>query len=377
MIVCMKSIDIAQYKDKLLINILSVFATITFVAGINDWYLGNTFDYIVDFIICASSTISILLFKKYNNTILVSSILFWMVALAAYAFNFEYKFDSNVIYLILTPIIALLLLPKKYILIYIFLYELGVLILLLYGYHLYPEQTYIFSINGIVSYIFASIFLFATWWFYNNTIQKTLEALKKSNQEKSALLQELHHRVKNNFNLIVSMLDIQHSNSSTIDTHTFVRNFKDRIQSIVIAHELLYMDSDLDSINMQNYINDLAHYILDANSDNAKIKLECNIDSFYLNIDTLIYIGILINEMLTNSIKHAFKNKKGTIYISLKKQKNNTYILSYKDSATHVNKDTKSGFGSMVIDMAVSQIEGHYTKEINNSIEYKIYFEAK
>ena len=364
-----------HYKDRVLITVLYIFTFVTAIAAIRDTFLANYGDALVDSTVSLTALFATLYFKYYQNRIVAGSILFWIVAASTYYFAWSYEFDSNVLYLIITPVIALLVLPKRYAILYVVVYELGVVILLYVGYQHFSQNSYIFDSDAIFNFILASIFIFTTWWFYNTIIEKTLQELSKLNREKEILLQELHHRVKNNFNLIVSMLQMQYAHNAQLSNEAFVASFKGRIESMALAHEQLYVYSDISRVDLKEYIPMLCNNILSGISSQEDVKVSYNLESCFLEIDTLIYVGIMINEMITNTLKYALKESKAHIEIALKTSPSHQKVLTYSDSGTCKDKEVeKEGFGSMVIAMAATQIGAKLDVTCKSGYKYEVEF---
>lgn len=362
-----------HYKDRVLITVLSVFTFVTAIAAIRDTILANYGDAFVDSAVSLSALLATLYFRRYQNRVVAGSALFLMVALSTYYFTWVYEFDSNVLYLVITPVVALLVLPKRHAIASVVLYELGVAILLYFGYQHFTQSSYIFNSDAIFNFILASIFIFATWWFYNTTIEKTLQELAKLNREKEVLLQELHHRVKNNFNLIVSMLQMQYAHEGDLTNEAFVKSFKHRIESMALAHEQLYINGDISSVDLKEYIPMLSNNIVSGISSKSDVEIHFDIDSMRLEIDTLIYVGIMINEMLTNSLKYAKNQGKMEIDIRVEIDDEGGCVLFYSDSGTSSKEVVNSeGFGSMVIQMAAAQIEATLIQ--GDDYSYKVLF---
>ena len=360
-----------DYKERSLIIILALFTFVTFLAVLYDLFYGQMLDFYIDLSVSLIALASYFYYKRSKNNIVVGSIMFWVIALAAFAFNLQYHFDSNIIYIILTPLIALLILPTRLIIIYVTIYQIAVGVLFWYGYHHYPENRLVFSMIGMANYIFATLYLFAFWLFYHLAIEKTFKEMKRLNREKTILLQELHHRVKNNFNLILSMVEMQYLYSNQPCNKDFISSFKKRIDSIVVAHELLYVNRDLNSIDMQEYIPNLCNHIISGFANNKEVKLNLNIEPITLGVDIVIYLGIMVNEMITNTLKYALDCKKGAIELSLS-AKDGGFILNYRDSGCKKVDDATEGFGTMVIEMAVKQIGGKLTVDRSSGLEYKL-----
>ncbi len=152
------------------------------------------------------------------------------------------------------------------------------------------------------------------------TVRKNAEEiLRKSLKEKELLVQEVHHRVKNNLQTIVSLLKLQSRYiHDKRDLEVFNKS-RARIETMSLIHEKLYKSRNIQSINMTNYLKDLSFYLLKAYCPNpAEYRLTVNAENLNLGIDTAIPCGLIVNELVANSLKHAFKkNQRGEVNISI------------------------------------------------------------
>ena len=154
------------------------------------------------------------------------------------------------------------------------------------------------------------------------TEQKTaFSKLEASLKEKELLLREIHHRVKNNMQVISSLLSLQTDQIRDSQYAEIFNDTKNRVKTMSLVHEKLYMSKDLASIDFRDYIKDLAESLFSAYKTTARnITFNIEVEDVSLNVDTAIPCGLLINELLSNSLKHAFPGgRKGKINISLEK----------------------------------------------------------
>jgi PAS domain S-box-containing protein len=136
------------------------------------------------------------------------------------------------------------------------------------------------------------------------------DQIKASLAEKEVLLQEIHHRVKNNLQVISSLLKLQSRYIKDSRVIEMLKESQNRVRSMALVHEQLYQSKDLSNIDFAEYIQNLAHNLFQAYEVNTgKVKLETNIDRSSLNIDTAVPCGLIINELVTNSLKYAFLGK--------------------------------------------------------------------
>jgi PAS domain S-box-containing protein len=164
------------------------------------------------------------------------------------------------------------------------------------------------------------------------------EQLKASLQEKEMLLKEIHHRVKNNFQIITSMLSLQESSIKDEESLILLREPKNRIRSMALIHERLYQSKDLAGIDFAEYIHIVTRelyqtYLCDPN----RISLQIDAEKIMLGIEKAIPCGLIVNELVSNAMKHAFprKIKRGEISITLKEQ-NNTIHLTISDNGVGI-----------------------------------------
>lgn len=186
--------------------------------------------------------------------------------------------------------------------------------------------------------------------------KKTEEKISSTLKEKETLLKEIHHRVKNNLQIISSLLKLHADQSNDVRFSELVEESQNRIVSMSLIHEMLYANSDLSKINLAQYSKSLFEKLQNTYSRNdVKLKLKIPND-FYFEIDKMIPVGLILNELFSNSFKYAFKNKKGEISISILKDSMiiaDNGIGIFKSS----NKKTNASFGLQLIDLLAEQID--------------------
>ncbi len=348
-----------DFRERSFRLITIIFAAVTLAAALYDLLVGHWTDMATELAVSSVAALTFLLYHKTRRFEWASALLFWTVALAAYAFALSHQFDSHIVFMMLTPLIGLLILPSGHVVLHLILYQIGAALLLAYGYMHYPENTFIFSPAGLLNYLFATLYLLGFWLAYHLWIERTIRTLQQVNREKNMLLLELQHRVKNNFNLILSMIEMQWEHDPGVETGAFVASFQNRIHSIVLAHEMLYRHRNLTTLDLREYLPDLCTQLLEGYTGKQQIALVTNIHSLTVPIDTMIYFGILLNEWITNSLKHAFGSEGGEITVTLEKEEDTHYRLTYCDNGRGFEDAASiSGFGSQVIGLSVQQLHG-------------------
>ena len=160
------------------------------------------------------------------------------------------------------------------------------------------------------------------------------EKLQQSLTEKEALLKEIHHRVKNNMQIISSLLSLQAEKVKNPEAMAIIKDSRDRVKSMGLIHEKLYHKGNLAQIDFGDYIHSLCKEIARSyQNPDLRIRFDINAANFFLPIDIAIPCGLLISELITNSIKHAFsETREGTIGIFFQNHPDNTVTLGVKDN---------------------------------------------
>ena len=206
------------------------------------------------------------------------------------------------------------------------------------------------------------------------------EKIKASLREKEVLLKEIHHRVKNNMQIISSLLNLQ---SQYIKDQKALDLFKDsqnRVKSMALIHERLYQSKDLARINVQDYIQSLTKHLFNMYRDTAlEVTPKIEADNLSLGIDQAIPCGLIINELVSNSLKYAFPNRrKGTVNIKLISDNNGKLELIVRDNGIglpkNFNKQKTRSLGLQLVYALADQLEGTIQLERDNGTTFRIMF---
>lgn len=210
--------------------------------------------------------------------------------------------------------------------------------------------------------------------------KKMEEELKKSLNEKEMLLKEIHHRVKNNLMVISSLLNLQSNYIKNKEDFDMFRESQNRAKSMALIHELLYRSDDLKSIDFGDYMGTLIKHLFNTYVDDPQyLKLNLDLQKIKLDINTSIPLGLIVNELVSNSLKHAFpKGKAGEINISLKAEKGE-YILIVGDNGVGINDDidfkNTDSLGLQLINSLTQQIDGEIELDKSQGTKFSIRFE--
>lgn len=234
----------------------------------------------------------------------------------------------------------------------------------------------IFDLNGTLSEI--------SLVSHDITLKKNYEKeILTSLKEKEVLLKEVHHRVKNNLQIISSILNLQSSYVEDEKILEIIEESRHRIRSMAIIHENLYQTTNFSSINFKNYSRELVRNLISSYQFNKELEVDLieKVELVELNLDQAIPCGLIINEIITNSMKYAFLNrKKGKIYLELK-EKNTNITLVVGDDGVGLPKEFNikeaETLGLQLVMTLVEQLDGNIKIETGKGIKYFITFEKQ
>jgi PAS domain S-box-containing protein len=203
--------------------------------------------------------------------------------------------------------------------------------------------------------------------------------ITKSLEEKEMLLKEIHHRVKNNLMIISSLLNLQSSYIKDKASQDIFKESQNRARSMALIHERLYQSTDLKRIDFGEYITSLTTELFHTYvADPSLIELKIKVDNIFLDINTAIPLGLIVNELITNSLKHAFpKGMKGEIIVDFHPIDDH-YEFTVKDNGIGFPEDidyqNTDSLGLQIVNSLTDQIDGEIELDRNNGTEFKITF---
>jgi len=211
---------------------------------------------------------------------------------------------------------------------------------------------------------------------YKETQKKLLNALR----DKNVLLKEIHHRVKNNLQVIISILNMQEGYLKNSDDRDIIVDTKNRISSMALIHEQLYESTHYSRIDIEEFIRTLLHHLFYSfEIDNSRIRTLIDIEDFKIDINRGIPLGLLINELVSNSIRHGFPGgREGEIFIQLKKKDRRRHFLTVRDNGigVGVNFDLKkkTTLGLELVEALVEQLKGEISFSTESGFEAQVIF---
>jgi PAS domain S-box-containing protein len=205
--------------------------------------------------------------------------------------------------------------------------------------------------------------------------------IEKDLEEKVILLQEIHHRVKNNLQVIISLLNLQSQQITDKKMLKLFQESKNRIYSMALVHEKLYGSKDLSKIDFKDYVSSMLKGLFKVYEITGKISLDIKIKDVNLDIDTAISCGLILNELVSNALKHAFPdNREGKISITFKSLTDSSYDLIVQDNGiglpAHLNFEQTETLGLRLVRILSQQIGGTVLVERSDGTTFRINFQT-
>lgn len=204
-------------------------------------------------------------------------------------------------------------------------------------------------------------------------------ALKEALDEKDVLMKEIHHRVKNNLVIISSLLNLQSTYIEDEKTLDVFRDSQNRAKTMALIHQKLYQSTDLKHIDFGDYIQKLTTELYQTMvADTDQIRLEFGVEDVKIDLNSIVPLGLIVNELVTNSIKHAFSGDvQGTIRLDLHKEGENV-VLRLSDDGVGLPEDldyiNADSLGLKLVNTLSRQINGKLTVEKNNGTSFTLIF---
>lgn len=234
------------------------------------------------------------------------------------------------------------------------------------------KTNFYITVTGVI----AGLLILLTFLFINNR-QKSIK-LEEKNKENELLIKEIHHRVKNNFQTISSLIELQGKNIEDEKTIIRLKEGQSRIKSMSLIHQKLYQNDNISTIDFEEYAIQLTHQILNLYGL-SKVKLTTQLHGLNLDIDTAIPMGLILNELVTNSCKYAFnENQTGIISIAINATEEGELIFEYRDNGPGISPDfdfkKAKSLGLKLIQRLVKQLRGTFNYRYENLAIFEIKF---
>lgn len=243
------------------------------------------------------------------------------------------------------------------------------------------EKFFVINISGVID----GGYLTSIWGVQRDISDKkrSEEAIKRSLIEKDILLKEIHHRVKNNLQIVTSLLKLQAGYVNDERVKQLFRESQNRVQSMSLIHQKLYQTKDLAHIDFKEYIETVTIHLQHSYGIlEDRVKIFTEVKNMVMSIDNAIPAGLIINELVSNSLKHAFPNGRyGSIYINAAYDEyNKEYWLLIRDDGIGMKEkpdiENSNSFGLKLVNTLVKQLEGIIEIVLSGGTEFRIHFRS-
>lgn len=200
--------------------------------------------------------------------------------------------------------------------------------------------------------------------------------VKKSLKEKEVLLREINHRVKNNLQIISSLLHLQEGCAEAEDAVDVLKESQGRVNSMAMVQEKLSQSQNYSHINLKDYVERLVHDILYSYGSSETIRTDLNIEELNLHMDTSVQLGLIINELVTNIVKYAFKGTEGTLKVHIKSRSPEQIEITIADDGIgmsgNIDLENSDTLGLQLVTSLVEQLNGNIDMNTSHGTEYTI-----
>jgi len=214
----------------------------------------------------------------------------------------------------------------------------------------------------------------------NTEIEEQSEVIQTALTEKETLLREIHHRVKNNLQIISSLLNIQSDGIQDEGVLSSIKEGQSRVQAMSLIHQNLYQSEHINNVDIENYLKELVDYLSEMFAGDSKdVSIEVSANKVEFDIDTAIPLGLIVNELVSNAYKYAFEEQgKGEIKIGIRPLNDTDYELHVKDDGKGLGdgfdpKKSKS-LGLKLVKILSKQLRGKFRSESNNGALFVVSF---
>ena len=334
----------------------SIYFTVLLLSIGSIFYLKTTKNHVPIFwVVTVSATVLAIYSMNIIRDTLHYSELLWMVCIVLFAYIGLSK--RIAVYFAIINLLSLL---------YFLLFRININIT-----QLQPRETpELLAISAEMIFTFSIIvYLLHQNIQFQNYSRKQIEIsnrfLQERNQENIVLLKEVHHRVKNNLQIVVSLLRIQSSEVKSEEAREQFESAINRVMTISVIHQKLYELGELSQIEFSDYLQELVNEIKQLHSNDNEIKNTLKVELEKIDLKNVVPIGLIINELITNSIKHAFEGiaEEKSFQISLTpSEADGIAIFQYSDSGTW-KEEAPLGFGTELIETLTSQLDGEIDRK--------------
>lgn len=236
----------------------------------------------------------------------------------------------------------------------------------------------ILALVAVLAYLYLRLQLASQASKQQALVIQANEELSHALEQQIILQGEIHHRVKNNLQVIMSLLDLQKDDIRDEKALESLNDMSNRIYSMLAIHEMMYQELGKDKISLSNYLQRLCHHFYSFSEGSCPPVFNIEVPDLYFNQETLMPIGIIVNELLTNSLKYAKQPKQGLVIDVQLEACGEDYCLHYQDNGPGFSQgklgERIGSLGSYLLKSMVRQLRGHLNTFNKNGAVYQILF---
>ena len=356
-----------------------------FILSVVNYIADNIFfkQTVLALFITLTSLIYLTLTKDYRRTVIFTLIVSSFDHIIGFTFESDHHFQASLLWIINSTILAYYILNKKYALYYIVvnffnlfliksLIDVGIITAVPRA-----ENSMATNISYYINMLFGlSVFLYQISIITRETRQAELklissnQKLQLQDEEKTLMLKEIHHRVKNNLQVITSLLKLQMNKFDDEHIKAPLQESINRVSTMALIHTKMYQGDSVNNLDLQLYIDDLSNDLIQAYPNECKVEIEINSSLKALKLNDLVPFSLIVNELITNSIKHGFKNKsEGKINIDIE-DNGQAFQVKYNDNGEWQEPSYENSFGLELIETLTWHFDGDYSIDTNTGTTY-------
>lgn len=228
-------------------------------------------------------------------------------------------------------------------------------------------------LNYIMLIVVSLVFTFTVVYTYYQQQASVLQSL----QEQKILLAEVNHRVKNNMAVIIGLLNLKRNTSNNIETQKDLEDVKARVMSMALVHDRMYSEGNANAVDMDGYVGDLVKEISHSFNLFSKVKFDVTVEKLTIDVSIAIPLGLILNEIITNAMKHAFSNTAfPKIYIEIIRMEGDLLKVTVRDNGGGIQEMQKSNdrMGMVLIDALSEQLNGTHQFSEDNGLRFDLIF---
>jgi len=348
-----KYVDIqTDSQIKFIYAALATYIVLFSLVVLRDYSIHNYTDMYLELIFTIISLGTFLYFHYTKNLSVSMVLVVWIAYGLILALLVTNKLEHYVVmYIVIVPLVPFFIFNLSRALWHIFIFYL-LLVMVLYSMD-WEGSHFLQDTDAIFNLMINVLFIFALGFIYHLSIKRTYLRLEESYHQNHILLQEVHHRVKNNLQLILSMIRLQRRRSKFPEVINELSNIESRINAIAKIYDKLLTGTEPGTVDSTQYIELLVRDIQESlGTQNNDIRFLTDIRT-KIPLEKSVYVGLMINELVTNALKYAFPQKKGKVHIALFSDKNDI-VLEVKDDGKGFAYEEKSdSLGLKLIDTLV------------------------